>query len=179
MLNVHLMLLKQEKMETGRDSTPALLREASGLLPTEYVSIYSSSGDEELALCALSPGEAGRWECDLYRGDSEFFGYIAEDSIGQASAFQAEQQYVLMGHPSGDRVLTLQGRLEERRAELLGADGAVAAVVEPGPAGPTDTKYQVTCTRQETFVGEVLPLLLGVDRLRSRLRSSRPHTPYG
>jgi len=174
-LNVHLMLLKQEMVEREGE-TPALSREASGILPAEYVSIYSSGNDEELALCALGPGEGGRWECNLYRGENELFGYVAEESKGLAGAFQTEQRYVLLGHPSGERLLTLRGRLEERRAELLGADGAQAAVVEPGPAGPTDTNYKVMCTRHETFAGLVLPLLLGVDRLRSR-RGSKPHSP--
>jgi len=167
MLKVHLMLLKQEMVE--RDGKPALLRESSsGLLPAEYVSIYSSNSDEELAMCALGPGEAGRWECDLYRGDSELFGFVAQDGRGQAGAFHTEQRYVLCRHPSGERLLTLQGRLEERLAELLWADGALAAVVEPGPAGPTDTTYQVICSRHETFSWEVLLLLLGVDRLRQQ-----------
>jgi len=167
-LNVHLMLLKQEMVEM-EGGTPALSREESGILPAEYVSIYSSSNDEELALCALGPGEGGRWECNLYRGENELFGYVAEDG-------NAEQRYVLLGHPSTERLLTLRGRLDERRAELLGADGAQAAVVEPGPAGPTDASYKVICTRHETFAGLILPLLLGVDRLRSR-RGSRPHSP--
>lgn len=171
LLSVHLMLLNQEMVEM--EGTPALSREGTGILPAEYVSIYSGSSDEELALCALGPSEGGRWECNLYRGENEFFGYVAEDRRGIVGPFQTEQQYVLLGHPNGERLLTLKGRLEERRAELLGADGAQAAVIEPGPAGPSDTNYKVICTRQELFTDLMLPLLLGVDRLRSR-RGSKP-----
>merc|ERR1712129_168194 len=137
-------------------------------------SICSSSSDEELALCALGLGEGGRWECNIYRDENELFGYIAEDGKGLAGACQIEQQYVLLGHPSGERLLTLRGRLEERRAVLLGADGAQAAVVEPGPAGPTDTNYKVICTQNKNVAGLVCSLLLGVDRLRS-MRGSKPH----
>lgn len=174
LLNVHLMQLKQEIVE--REASVNISREPSGILPAEYVSIYSSSTDEELALCALGPCENGRWECNLYRGENELFGYVAEDRKGLAGAFQTEQRYVLLGHPGGERLLTLRGRLEERRAELLGPDGAQAAVVEPGNAGPSDANYKVICTGHETFAGLVLPLLLGVDRLRSR-RGSKPHSP--
>lgn len=173
-LTVHLMLLTQETQEMGA-ATPSLSREGSGISPAEYVSIYSSNG-EELALCALGPGKRGRWECNLHRGENELFGYVVQDSKGPASASQTEQRYVLIGHPSGERLLTLQGRLQERRAELRGADGALAAVVEPGPAGPAGTSYKVMCTQHETFAGLVLPFLLGVDRLRSRC-SSKPHSP--
>lgn len=175
-LNVNLMLLKQDMVEMEGVSPLGLSREGSGILPSEYVSIYSSNNDEELALCALGPGEGGRWECNLYRGENELFGYVVEDGKGLASVFQPEQRYMLIGHPGGERLLTLQGRLDERHAQLLGADGAQAGAVEPGPAGPADANYKVTCTGHETFAGLVLPLLLGVDRLRSR-HGSIPQSP--
>lgn len=175
-LNVNLMLLRQEMVEMEGISPLGLSREGSGILPSEYVSIYSSSNDEELALCALGPGEGGKWECNLYRGENELFGYVVEDGKGQAGVFQPEQRYMLIGHPGGERLLTLQGRLEERNAQLLGTDGFQAAVVEPGPAGPVDANYKVMCTGHETFAGLVLPLLLGVDRLRSR-HGSKPQSP--
>jgi len=136
--------------------------------PAEYVTLCSVGSDDELAMCALGtkPG-SHEWECHVYQGENELFGYIVEEQGVFAKGVNRDSQFALLSYPHSERMLWVKGKVQERKLHVFSHRKDVTAYVEPGTGlGEPDTHYTVTCL-PDANVGLVVLLLLGIDRIHS------------
>lgn len=136
--------------------------------PAEYVTLCSIGSDDELAMCALGtkPG-SHEWECHVYQGENELFGYIVEEQGVLAKGINRDSQFALLSYPHSERMLWVKGKIQERKLHVFSHRKDVTAYVEPGTGlGEPDTHYTVTCL-PDANVGLVVLLLLGIDRIHS------------
>mmetsp|Transcript_24402 Transcript_24402/g.69979 ORF Transcript_24402/g.69979 Transcript_24402/m.69979 type:complete len:360 (-) Transcript_24402:59-1138(-) len=133
--------------------------------PAEYLTLHSVETAEEMAMCALGPGTGGSdWECHVFRGDNELYGYIVEDRGLFPGVLSGEVKYKLVSM-SNETVLTVKGSFDERRLEVLEGETRIAVMAEGDFRFCRPKEYnKVTCF-PDADVGLVVLVLLGVDRM--------------
>jgi len=139
--------------------------------PHEYVTLYSTDGEDELAMCALGPQGVGQyWRCDIYQRGDTLFGHIIQD---KPRAQSSSVNFSLMDVHK-ERLLSIAVELgglsprgsKQRRITVFDESGNKCAEIQPGAFsfGHKGQYYQADCL-PDADLGIIVIALMAIDRL--------------